>query len=526
MVTDVVVGRETVYIGSHDGCRIHLPDSRIAPQQLVVYPDEEETWAIETLSSDVEVRLNGMNLVRKEILKTGDEIMLAEFVLRVFPEHEEPTLDRSQMAAQRLSMERFAAFQLPPGTIAKKPDDPLTIQSAQLMAVGKANLAVSQCIQPESLMNIALDTLLNTFNGQLAWIGLRRVNYGSMEYVEGRLNTGQTTDLPEIGDNLKPRVLDRGQFVLIPRVGREDPMSLMAGPLVGPDGTLGMALVAIADGSRRFETRDLDFFVALLNTLAVQLDAIFKQIARNRQAAIDGEVSVAHEVQARLTPRKLPQWPELQFGAFREPGRERSGDIYDVVRLASGKAALMVAHTEATGAMPPMLLSQAQAAFRFACMRGDDPAVFLKLLNWLLYDGQKDHPLHAFMGLIDPASGQMKFAVAGKIGLAIIGTRGDERSLRSPNPELFLGADKAASFPLRTETIEPEETLVAFTPGVATARNSRGEFFGEERFVNILCDGFGQLASAMLKEMLVDLKNFTEGGQQPEDITVLLAHRV
>ena len=76
------------------------------------------------------------------------------------------------------------------------------------------------------------------------------------------------------------------------------------------------------------------------------------------------------------------------------------------------------------------------------------------------------------------------------------------------------------------ETIEPGESLVVFTPGVTTAKNSKGETFGEERFVNILCDGFGQLASNMLKEMLSDLRNFTEGGLQPDDITMLLAHRV
>ncbi len=65
-----------------------------------------------------------------------------------------------------------------------------------------------------------------------------------------------------------------------------------------------------------------------------------------------------------------------------------------------------------------------------------------------------------------------------------------------------------------------------YTPGVTTAKNRRDETFGEGRYVNILCDGFRQLASSMLKEMLNDLRNFTEGGSQPDDITVLLAHRV
>ena len=69
-----------------------------------------------------------------------------------------------------------------------------------------------------------------------------------------------------------------------------------------------------------------------------------------------------------------------------------------------------------------------------------------------------------------------------------------------------------------------------YGPGLHVHINAQGfrndEDFGEERFINILCDGFGQLASTMLKEMLSDLRNFTEGGVQPEDITVLLAHFV
>ena len=73
--------------------------------------------------------------------------------------------------------------------------------------------------------------------------------------------------------------------------------------------------------------------------------------------------------------------------------------------------------------------------------------------------------------------------------------------------------------------LEPGESLVLFTPGVTTARNRQGEAFGEERFVDLLCDGFGQPASAMLKEMLTELRNFTEGGQQPNDITIIVAHR-
>jgi len=329
-----------------------------------------------------------------------------------------------------------------------------------------------------------------------------------------------------VGQNLKPRILDRGQFVMVPLVSVQERMSVLAGPLNGPDGTLGMIYLDTGDSGRRFDARDLDFLSVLANVFAYQLDAVFKALARNKAAMIEGQVSVAHEIQARITPRKLPQTDELQFGAFRETGRERTGDIYDVVRLASNKVAVMVAQTPASGAMPSMLMAQAQTAFRIAAMHQDGPQVFLRSLNWLLYDGQRDHSLQCFAGVIDPVTGQLPYSMAGHVGAFMVGARGEDRSLAPQDLPPELSLNKAAVYPLLTEQIEPGETLVLFTSGVTTAQNRKGETFGEERFVNILCDGFGQLASATLKEMLTDLRSFTEGGTQPDDITVLLAHRV
>lgn len=375
-------------------------------------------------------------------------------------------------------------------------------------------------------MDVAVKSLFEALPAQRAWLGLRRMNYGAMEYVQGQHVNGATAELHPVGEKLKPRVLDRGQNLLIPVVSLEEPISVLAGPLPGPDGVLGMVYLDTGDSGRRFEPHDLDFFLVLVNALGAQLHAIFQQVARTRAATLDGEVAVVHAVQARLTPRKLPQSEQLQFGAFREPGRQRSTDIYDIVKLPNDMVTFMMAHTSATGPLPAMLMAQAQAAFRTAAMHLDRPAIFLRTLNVLLYDGVNDHPLELITGVINPSTGKMVYAMAGSAGAFIISNRGEERRLAPPRPTPPVGVNKNAAYEDLSEQLGPGETLVLFTPGVVTAKNSAGVVFGEERFINILCDGFGQLASNMLKEMLSDLRSFTEGGQQPFDITVILAHRV
>lgn len=528
-LAEVTCRDEAIYIGSDERCEVCLPDPQIAAQLGVVYAEDDAVWVFEQIDQEGQAQLNGALVTEKVQLKTGDQIKVLEYIIRAEAERARPAAPRTRPVAKRASvarMTRFVQYRLPPGTIIKKTDDEVTVRPEHMLRVGGVNVVLGQCDTIEGLMERGLEILLDAFGAYRAWMGVRRLGYGPMEYVEGHFSTGHTADLPETGENLKPRVLDRAQFALLPYGDDSDPTSVLTGPLVGLEGTLGMVFLDAGETERRYDTQDLDFFILLLNTLAAQLDAIFRQIAKNRAAMLAGEVTVAHAIQTRLTPRKLPQWEELQFGAFREMGRERTGDIYDVVRLANQMAFFMIAQTSATGAVPSMLMAQAQAAFRIAAMHMDAPQILLRSLNNMLYDGTQDHPLDCFVGVIEPSSGNMRYARAGRMGTYIISNRGEERSLGTGKPAPPLGTKKNPTYELHPERVESGETLVLFTHGVVTAHNSRGDAFGEDRFVNILCDGFGQPASNMLKEMLHDLRQFTEAGTQPDDITVILAHRL
>lgn len=522
---EVACGGEAVHIGAGENCGVFLPDERLPDELAVVFPEDEDRWVLQRLAPDGELELNGVSVAEKVQLRHGDTIKIFEFQLKVdidgsprAPRPGQPTTSVAQMA-------RFVKAQLPEGSIVRKGDEPVTLLAAQMARIGRANVALGGCEQVEALMNVAIHSMQEIFAAQRVWIGIRRVNYGPMEYVEGRNLAGQAIELTELGELVKPRVLDRGQFILLPMLSVDEPLSLMVGPMPGPDGPLGMIYLDSGDGGRRFEPSEFDFFVAVLSAIGTQLDAIFKSAAKQRAATIEGEVSVVHAIQARLTPRKLPQWEELQFGAFREPGRQRTTDVYDIVRMANQSAAIMIAHTHATGPLPGMVMSQVQAAFRSAVMHNDAPHIILRTMNLMLYDGLTDRLVDCLVAMIDPKTGELRFSIAGRMGAYIIGTRGDERKLTEEvTPP--IAEQKGFAYPQLSEELGNGETLVLFTPGVVTAKNSKDEVFGEERFVNILCDGFGQLASSMLKELLSDLQHYTQGGQQPDDITVILSHRV
>ncbi len=524
MIDDVISDSETLYVGSAEGNRVQLNNPRLPDRIAVVFPEDETTWYIETLTDKLEVFVGTTRLTQRRELKTGDEVRIFDYSMRVYPEHSEKYRVPTQTTQAQL--ERFAQSTLPPGAVVRKPEEPLTVAPEHLPRVGEATVQASRCSTIEELMEVTLQALISNFGARRAWVGVRRSNRGPLEYVEGRLLTGEPLDLPKAGDDLKPRILDRAQFIRVPILSTAERMSILCGPLIGPHGPIGMVYLDTGESRRRFKEKDLNLFVLQLHIYAQQFAGIFRSLVRVREAMIDGAVSVAHEIQARLTPRKLPQWDELQFGALREPGRERTGDVYDVLRLSNNLAYFMIAQTSATGSLPSMLMTQSRTAFRVAGMHQDTAAIFLRSLNWLLYDGLKDHPLDCFAGVVDPATGQMRYSVAGHIGAYVIGAHGEPRKLGVSEPLPALGMSKNTVYPLLPEQLESGETVALFTAGVTTAQDSAGKTFGQQRILNLLCDGFGQQASTMLKEMHVELRNSTEQGSQPDDITVLLAHRV
>ena len=180
MLSDIECEREPIYVGSQENCRVHLADSRVAQQQLLIFPAPDGGWMLQQLHTENLVSINGMTVSDRAKLKTGDEIEIHNFLIRAFPDHEIKSA-AVEIGTSIKQLTRFAQSQLPSGAIIKKPDEELTVQPEHLHGVGQINLTLSQIINIEALMNVALKTQLDLFGAQRVWMGVRRVNYGAME---------------------------------------------------------------------------------------------------------------------------------------------------------------------------------------------------------------------------------------------------------------------------------------------------------------------------------------------------------
>ena len=69
------------------------------------------------------------------------------------------------------------------------------------------------------------------------------------------------------------------------------------------------------------------------------------QVTRGRMElqTQEAEITAAHEIQAHLLPREIPQVKGFQISCAWQPARTVSGDYFDVLAIAPGQVAVCLA---------------------------------------------------------------------------------------------------------------------------------------------------------------------------------------
>jgi len=515
-------------IGSEATCDVHLPAAAVATRHARLIPDEQGAWYIEHLDETGVTIVNG-SVVRERIrLHDGDEILIHDYQLTIhLPAIEtEPSPTASEAAPP--AREPSPAQEPAPGPgakgmLIKKHDDAISLSAGRLHRACSIGRDLGRCGDIRVLMDAVLATVLQTFGAQRAWMGVRRQASGALEFIEGRTAAGAPCDIPVGAQQFGQSALERAECICLLKTNDEHESAMLV-PLVGQEGTLGVLYVGPRTDGSSYQPTDLDLLRLIAQHAALQWEAIVRELVRQRHAVSSGVVVLGHEVQLRLDPRSLPQWDHLQLSIYCKPGQERFGDVYDVLRMPNGSAAFLLGHTDAGGADAVLMTTQATAAFRIAALHGDAPHTMLRELNWLIHDRRRLGTMECCALTIDPAAGTIHYAAAGHPRAVIIDRKGDPRIL-DPGNMPRIGLVKNVAYEPLNAQLDAGETLALFSPGIMATVNSRAEPLAEERFIECLCDGFGQTPAALLDELLTELREFLHEGRQPDDVTIILAHR-
>ncbi|MFZ2358666.1 MAG: SpoIIE family protein phosphatase [Anaerolineae bacterium] len=274
---------------------------------------------------------------------------------------------------------------------------------------------------------------------------------------------------------------------------------------------------------------------------------------------IEHDVEVARNIQASFLVKELPQPAGWDMVAHCLPARDVAGDFYDGFNLLHGRRVALVIGDVVDKGIPAALFmalcrsltrafAQQNYSLSWADILQDAPAggrrgsselrgaaapttgiTALKnaitLTNNYINDNHMELNYFAtmFMGILDPANGQLAYINAGHTPCFIIGADGALKArLKSTGPA--VGMLPGVEFKTATALIEPGDTLFTYTDGVPEARNPNREFFTEKRVLELLAEPTSS-ARALLERIEATLLNFIDTADQFDDITMLIAHR-
>ena len=237
---------------------------------------------------------------------------------------------------------------------------------------------------------------------------------------------------------------------------------LLALPLVVPDRRLGALVLEYAEPLGDDANR-----LALAQTLA----AVCAQ-ALERARLYEVSVGVAETLQRQLLPTRLPEIDGVDACFRYLPATDDmlvGGDFYDVLPLPGGRAGLVLGDVMGKGIRAAAIMGQVRTVLATVARLSDDPVEVLTRTEALLRDIDVDAIVTCFYGVLDPATGELRYSNAGHLPL-IVAERNGYRVYDDGSVDPPLGAPRATDRTASTVTLGPNAVAVLCTDGLVEDR--------------------------------------------------------
>lgn len=247
-------------------------------------------------------------------------------------------------------------------------------------------------------------------------------------------------------------------------------------PVVAQKHVFGALTFVRTEEDVEFDHADLAFAIELGRRAGVAV-ANAKQFSR--------EQYVAETLQRSFLPKRFPSRRGLHVSAHYRPGSTEAdigGDWYDAFENGRGNIVLTIGDVTGKGVEAARLMVLMRQAIRVAALDSDDPRHIADVCNrLLLYDGEERF-VSAFVGVLDSATGALRYVSAGHAPPFLRHPGGTVTRLESPSAP--LGAFAHIEFDVHEIHCPPGSMLVLYTDGVIEI--SRDVAKGERRLKRLL----------------------------------------
>ncbi len=273
-------------------------------------------------------------------------------------------------------------------------------------------------------------------------------------------------------------------------------------------------------------SRLAETFLSMERQLHQKLRELMNETASRQR--IESELAIAREIQTGFLPDltvELGGRRDIDVAAVVRPAKEVGGDLWDVFLVNETTMCLTVGDVSGKGVPAAFFMGIARTLLRASAEAETDPGAILARVNDAL---SRNNPnmmfVTMFVGILDLATGALRYANAGHPPPALTDPRGGVRRLDGeggPACGIMPGMD----YPSASDRVQPGATLTVFTDGVPDMLDEQGHFFSEARAIEVIAGLAGRSAQETVDVLLETSLAFAGTVPQADDLTILVIRR-
>ncbi len=425
----------------------------------------------------------------------------------------------------------------------------------EVAALARMSSLLNRATSPEKVLDVAIELSLDVLGLDAGSIMLMKEREGELSENEEDLVLATSRNLSqgwlEFPQPLsKDRTFDRlamaGQVVvsedlvnddrvLIPQRAAEEGLgaALHAG-MVFKNRPLGVIRL-YSRTPRSFDEADKRLLASIASQAAVALEQSRLLRLEKEEQVLQRQLQLAADVQRRMLPRGVPNFPNLDVAARYIPSFDLGGDFYDFIDL-NGHLGLVVGDVVGKGIAAALLMSSVRASLRAFAQDLYDLDEIVSRVNHAMCRDTRDFEFASlWYGVLDAHKMRLTYCSAGHEPPLVVRVPKHRTPTMADMDELTVGGmvvgiDPSQRYQRAVFDIRPGDVLVAYTDGLPDATNFSGERFGKQRVRQALLTCLQEKPNAnageIVERMLWEVRQWSGLSKTRSDDKTIVAVRV
>ena len=293
--------------------------------------------------------------------------------------------------------------------------------------------------------------------------------------------------------------------------------------------------VALPEIRQRTDIRQLrDNFVRMQH--AIKQYILDLRSTTEQKVSIERDISIAANIQNGMLPKPIEPRGDIDISGLLNPAKAVGGDLYDffIRRNYTDRDGthdylfFIIGDVSGKGIPAALIMSVVCHLFRNVSRRTTDAARIAGSINTSLTEGNDENMFcTVFVGVLDLNTGHLGYCNAGHNAPIILRSGKQAEFLKTEHVQLPLGVDSTYLYTSESMQLDKNDILFLYTDGVTEAENNDKVLLGDDTTLKaVQAASRSTSMQVLIANVLATVRDFTNGTEQSDDITMLCLKRL